>query len=455
MKHLQLIQILALMLLAPITEGREAAAHPVLDLTHHPIAILCLGLFAFAYVLVMMEEVLGLRKSKPILLVAAIIWVLISILDRSLDIPQVQVNKLLRADLVEYAELFLFLLVSTTYVNVLDERNVFRVLCLWLARRNLSYRRLFWVMGIVTFLLSTIVNNLTTVLIVSTVVMMIGRDNPRFITLTCLTAVIASNAGGAFSPFGDITTLMVWQDDKVNFDQFFPLFLPALANFLIPALCIYLAIPKGTPPLAKASNLKVKRGSWFILALFLLSICIAIVFEQFLDLPPYLGMMMGLSLLMIYAYHLERRRKEECFDLFHQVRDVEWDTLLFFFGVVFAVGGLRYLGYLSLASHAIYENLGPSSANIIVGVMSAIVDNVPVMLAVLHMDPEMDLFQWQLVTLTAGVGGSLLAVGSAAGVAMLGQAREYYTSLSHLRWAPVILLGYIASIAIHFWLNGP
>ena len=453
MKHLRLAT--ALMMGSSATEAREAAAHPVLDLTGHPIALFCLGLFIIAYILVMMEETLELRKSKPVLLVAAVIWVLISVLDRGLGIPQDQVNKLLRADLVEYAELFLFLLVSTTYVNVLDERNVFRVLCVWLARRNLSYRKLFWVLGVVTFLLSTIVNNLTTVLIVSTVVMMIGRDSPRFISLTCLVAVVASNAGGAFSPFGDITTLMVWQDDKVDFNQFFPLFLPSLVNFVIPALCMFPAVPHGTPPLTEACDVQAKRGSWFILALFLLSIFIAIVFEQFLELPPYLGMMMGLSFLMFYAYRLQRRRKNESFDLFHQVRDVEWDTLLFFFGVVFAVGGLRYLGYLSLASEAIYEQLGPTSANLIVGVMSAIIDNVPVMLAVLQMEPDMDLFQWQLVTLTAGVGGSLLAVGSAAGVAMLGQAREYYTSLSHLRWAPAILLGYIASIAVHFWLNAP
>jgi len=453
MRHLLLVLLLSIPTIS--VQAAETALPPLLDLTGHPVALFCLGLFIIAYILVMLEEVLGLSKSKPVLLVAALIWTLIALLNRSLDIPQEEVNKLLRADLVEYAELFLFLLVSTTFVNVLDERNVFRVLCLWLARRNMSYRGLFWILGIVTFLLSTIVNNLTTVLIVSTVVLSIGKHNPRFITLTCLAAVIASNAGGAFSPFGDITTLMVWQDDKVNFDQFFPLFLPALVNYLIPSLCIYLAVPKGTPPLTDTPDLDVKTGAWIILTLFMLSIVIAVTFEQVLELPPYLGMMMGLSLLMFFAYRLRQRRRPESFDLFHQVRDVEWDTLLFFFGVVFAVGGLRFLGYLSLASHAIYDVMGATSANIIVGFMSAIVDNVPVMLAVLHMEPDMNLFQWQLVTLTAGVGGSMLAVGSAAGVAMLGQAREYYTSLSHLRWTPVILLGYVASIAIHFWLNAP
>ncbi|GAB4361004.1 MAG: sodium:proton antiporter NhaD [Methylohalobius crimeensis] len=433
--------------------AREAAAFQPLNLTDNPLAIACLGLFALAYLLVMLEEVIDLHKSKPILLAAALMWVLISLLNRKLDIPPDQARRILRAELVEYTELFLFLLVSTTYVNVLDERNLFKKLCAWLSQRNLNYRQLFWTMGILTFFLSTVVNNLTTVLIVSTVVIIIGRDNPRFITLTCLSSVIASNAGGSFSPFGDITTLMVWQDHKVDFVQFFPLFLPALVNFIIPTLCLHFAIPRGCPLPPEHFTIQLKQGALPILVLFFLTIVIAVLYERIFDLPAYLGMMMGLVFLMFYAYRLRRSKPEKSFDIFHQVRDVEWDTLLFFFGVVFAVGGLRYLGFLTLASHTIYAGMGPTHANILAGLLSAVVDNVPVMLAILHMDPSMNLYQWQLITLTAGVGGSLLAVGSAAGVAMLGQARGYYTSLAHLRWAPVIAVGYAASIAVHYWLN--
>ncbi|GAB6066913.1 sodium:proton antiporter NhaD [Methylothermus subterraneus] len=425
------------------------------DLTGHPVALVCLGLFAAAYLAVMLEEVIDLHKSKPMLLAAALIWIGISLLDRQLGIPPEQSRRILRSELVEYAELFLFLLVSTTFINALDERRLFKALCAWLIRHRLGYRQLFWVMGGVTFCLSTVVNNLTTALIVGTVVLTVGRDNPRFVAASCLLAVIAANAGGACSPFGDITSLMVWQDHRLSALQFFPLFLPAVVNFLVPALGLQFAIPKGTSRLAEQEAITLKPGAWTILGLFFLTIAIAILYEQLFDLPAYLGMMTGLACLMFYAYLLERRTRASSMDIFHQIREVEWDTLLFFFGVVFAVGGLRYLGYLTLASHWFYQGMGPTVANILVGFLSAVVDNVPVMLAVLHMEPKMDVYQWQLVTLTAGVGGSMLAVGSAAGVALLGQAREFYTSLFHLRWAPLIVAGYLASIAVHFGLNAP
>ena len=117
------------------------------------------------------------------------------------------------------------------------------------------------------------------------------------------------------------------------------------------------------------------------------------------------------------------------------------------------VGGLGFLGYLSMVSDLMYNQWGATSANIAIGVLSAIVDNIPVMFAVLTMQPDMDTPQWLLVTLTAGVGGSLLSIGSAAGVALMGQARGKYTFFSHLKWTPAIAAGYVASILVHIWLN--
>jgi len=124
-----------------------------------------------------------------------------------------------------------------------------------------------------------------------------------------------------------------------------------------------------------------------------------------------------------------------------------------FYGVILCVGGLSAFGYLTLTSHLLYTQLGPSWANILVGIVSAIIDNIPVMFAVLTMNPHMDVNQWLLVTLTAGVGGSLLSIGSAAGVALMGQANGVYTFFSHLKWTWVVVLGYIASIATHFLLQ--
>jgi Na+/H+ antiporter NhaD/arsenite permease-like protein len=188
-----------------------------------------------------------------------------------------------------------------------------------------------------------------------------------------------------------------------------------------------------------------------------LTIVTAVSFKQGLHLPPFMGMMVGLSVLMLYGYHLKKNyciEGEDGFDIFNKVRHAEWDTLLFFFGVVFAVGGLGYIGYLELLSGAMYDGLGATTANILVGVISAIVDNIPVMFAVLNMNLDMDLYQWLLVTLTAGVGGSLLSVGSAAGVALMGQSDHKYTFFSHLKWTPAIAGGYAASILVHYLING-
>src|SRR6185312_10949009 len=145
--------------------------------------------------------------------------------------------------------------------------------------------------------------------------------------------------------------------------------------------------------------------------------------------------------------------RDKGFDVFRELERAEWDTLMFFYGVILTVGALGTLGYLGLASTAVYGRLGPTWANGLVGVASALIDNIPIMFAVLNMRPEMSQGHWLLVTLTAGVGGSLLSVGSAAGVALMGQARGTYTFRRHLRWTWAVALGYLASIGTHLLVN--
>ena len=170
-------------------------------------------------------------------------------------------------------------------------------------------------------------------------------------------------------------------------------------------------------------------------------------------------MMFGLSYLALYAYYVKRTSPNnhediQHFDLFSRVAQAEWDTLFFFFGVIFCVGGFGFIGYLEILSTTLYDGWGATNANITLGVVSAIIDNIPVMFAILTMEPEMNSFQWLLITLTAGVGGSLLSIGSAAGVALMGQARGVYTFFGHLKWSWAIALGYVASIYTHFLVNG-
>jgi len=289
------------------------------------------------------------------------------------------------------------------------------------------------------------------------VLMACGKGNSKFISIGCINIVVAANAGGAYSPFGDITTLMVWQAGIVEFFTFFNIFVPSVVNYVIPAAIMYFFIPKESPEVS-TEKIFMKRGGKIIIFLGLFTIFSAVNFHNILHLPPMLGMMFGLGLLGLYSFYLKitynPNKEDNKFDFFRKISKAEWDTLLFFFGVILSVGGLGFIGYLSLVSEILYDGLGATLANAIVGILSAIVDNIPVMFAVITMRPEMSIDQWLLVTLTTGVGGSLLSIGSAAGVALMGQARGYYTFFGHLKWTPIIFLGYIASIYVHVMMSG-
>jgi Na+/H+ antiporter NhaD/arsenite permease-like protein len=518
--------------------------------------------------------------------------------------------------LLEYAELFLFLLAAMTYINAMEERNVFQALRCHLVSRGFSLRGIFWITGALAFFISPVADNLTTALLMGAVVMAVGGDNKKFVAVACINIVIAANAGGAYSPFGDITTLMVWQKNKVHFSQFFILFVPSLINWLVPAVFMSLAVDR-TNPTVSNETISMKLGARRIIILFIMTIVTAVSFHNFLHLPPAAGMMLGLGYLGMMSFFIKKREGREDrydsilgqrphesqhplaelmrkyrhkvhdaidgikepafildkdhivtqwnkamekltgvpaknvigtrrhwhpfypqerlvladlvlekysqktigrlygnhyqklaatpdayeaalffphlngegkwlsaaaaplhdrdgntegvielledhtgrtsavmhFDLMKRIARAEWDTLLFFYGVMLCVGGLAQFGYLSMLSNYMYTDLGATTANTLIGVLSAIIDNIPVMFAVLTMDPAMNLGQWLLVTLTTGTGGSMLAIGSAAGVALMGAARGTYTFGEHLKWLPVIGLGYALSILTVLLIN--
>lgn len=426
------------------------------DLTHHWTGFLALAVFLIAYVLVICEEAIEMRKSKPVLLAAGLIWVLVAIgygAAGQADSAHEQALHIIQ----EYGELFLFLLVAITYVNTLEERRVFDALRARLIRLGFGYRSLFWLTGGLAFPLSAVLDNLTTSLVMGAVVMALGRSSREFIVIGCVNIVVAANAGGAFSPFGDITTLMVWQNGKLSFWEFFVLFAPSAVNWLIPAAIMYFAVPQ-TKPKAQQDSVRVKQGARGVMLLFAATIATAVAFKNVLHLPPALGMMLGLGYLQIWAYYLNRTglRRDETdmlLDSFKEMQRVEFDTLLFFFGIIFAVGGLGAMGYLAISSVILYTGFGHTTANIAIGALSAIVDNIPLMFAVLKMDPQMSVGQWLLITLTCGVGGSMLSIGSAAGVALMGQTKGIHTFRGHLKWTWAIGIGYFASIWLHVFLN--
>jgi Na+/H+ antiporter NhaD/arsenite permease-like protein len=274
---------------------------------------------------------------------------------------------------------------------------------------------------------------------------------------------------------------MVWQAGQVQFHEFFALFIPSVVNWVVTAALLSLAVPNEQPtPITEEAELR--EGAWVVVGLFIATITLAVVTHTVLHLPPVLGMMTGLGFLKLFGYYLQRRGSrfhvadervlnDEAlalegdphqavssgdlqYDIYRNLQRAEWDTLLFFYGIMLCVAGLGAFGYMAVGSDFMYGQLGATTANILVGFASAVFDNIPVMFAVLEMNPSMDLGQWLLITLTAGVGGSMLAVGSAAGVAVMGQARGVYTFFGHLRWSWAVAVGYAASVATHFLVNG-
>ncbi len=456
-------------LLAPLPAFAAGGA----DLTATTYGWIALAVFVLGYVLVISEEFLELRKSKPIIVAAGAIWILVALAYGAHGQAE-SAARLVRENLLEYAELLLFLLSAMTFINTLEERHIFRALRSWMVASGFSLRTIFWLTGLLAFFISPVADNLTTALVMAAVVLAVASDNRPFIVLACINIVVAANAGGAFSPFGDITTLMVWQKGAVRFEQFFALFLPSLVNWLVPAVLMSIAVPGGRPKV-DAARVPVKFGGYIVVALFLGTIALTVAMHHFIHLPPFLGMMTGLGVLKVFGYVIRRNELKETviagpemnamvvpegykpavkpFDIFISMKRVEWDTLMFFYGVVLCVGGLGALGFLAVLSQSVYMGLGASTANVLVGLASAVIDNIPIMYAVLNMNPDMTVGQWLLVTLTAGVGGSLLSIGSAAGVGLMGQARGFYTFFAHLKWSWAVALGYAASIWVHFLVN--
>ncbi len=435
------------------------------NLSHSLTGYLALSAFVLAYLLVILEEKIHLKKSKPVVFGGCFMWLIIGLHEASNGQSE-HAHEHLKGLVAEIGELFFFLLVAMTYINTLEERNVFRSLRSWLLRKGLGFRSLYWTTGLISFFLSPLADNMTTALLMSTVALTVSDGNRKFIVPAFVNIVVAANAGGAWSPFGDITTLMVWTSGKVPTFQFAYLMIPSVVNWIVPAAIMFPFVPKKKPE-GSSDYISMKPGAKTIIALGVLTVATAVSFHQFLHLPPFMGMMFGLSFLMFKGYYLEHwgekayhkslgieDRKVESFNIFKNVERVEFDTLLFFFGILSAVGALQYIGYLALVSKNLYGTFGPTNSNIVIGILSAIVDNIPIMFAVLKMNPDMGLDQWLLITLTAGVGGSLLSIGSAAGVAVMGVDRKSYTFMSHFKWFPAIAMGYFASIGAWWLVTG-
>ncbi len=414
--------------------------------------------FFGALVLAAAEEYTALRKSKPMVLAAGIVWALVGWAAMAAGEEQ-GAEQALRAALLRYAELMLFLLVAMTFVEALNERRLFLYLRLRLGHLRLSYRQLYWSAGGAGLLLSPLLENITTVLLLGAMVVTLGATSRRFVGLACISLLVAVNAGGVVSPFGDLTTLILWREGistaegTLGLTDFLSLWPAAVVAWAVPALVMYGAVPRGHPPPCPGEP-RLRRGAVPILFLFASTVAIAVLFRGLFGLPAAIGMMTGLGLLQFYGYYLRRTHRESAdgkgrgFDIFHRIARAEWDGLLFLYGAAVGVAGLGHLGHLTWLADSTYGHFGAIGGNLVAGLASAFMENVPMALMVLEMRPEMSLEQWRLLAFVTGTGGSLLAIGSAASVALLGLARGRYTFATHLKWMPAILMGWILAIGV-------
>ena len=423
-----------------------------IDLVTEPIGWFLLAVFIIGYYVIAAEEKYHINKAKPALFIGTFMFIVIGGYYAWMDYNMIPLENEVEHLILEIAEIFFFLFVAMTYIETLIERGVFNALKEKLVAKGYGYRKLFWITGLLAFFISPVADNLTTALILSTVLVTIEAKNKAFLVPAAVNIVVAANAGGAWSPFGDITTLMAWSAEKGHFIDFLFLFPASFIGWIATAFLLSRFIPNEFPFVAdeaKDDRTKVlKRGGKTIIALGVFTIFLAVFGKQIMHLPPMWGMLFGLSLLKLYTYNHKRVHKEDL-KIYEAIAKVENDTLLFFFGILAAVGALHFAGFLGYAVK-LYDMFDPTVVNIGVGFLSAIVDNVPVMSAVLKSNPTIGLEQWMLVTLTAGIGGSLISFGSAAGVGVMGKLKGIYTFMAHLKLAWTILIGYAISIVIWY-----
>jgi len=415
------------------------------------VGILSLVVFVIAYYFIAAEEKYEVNKAKPALFAGTFMFFLIGIYYSLNGLDVHLVHNELKVLVLEIAEIFFFLLVAMTFIETLIERGVFDLMKYKLVSKGYSYKKLFWLTGLIAFFVSPVADNLTTALILSTVLYTIDKKNIAFLVPGAINIVVAANAGGAWSPFGDITTLMAWTANKASFVDFLYLFPASIIGWGVTGFLLSKAVPDGEPKFDSSTESvpKLSDGAMGVVYLGISTIVIAVLGHQFFEFPAMWGMMFGLSLLKLYSILLKKSGKNT-FYIYVNMQKVENDTLLFFFGILSAVGALHFLGFLHYI-HDLYGLIGSTYSNIGVGFLSAVVDNVPVMSAILKSSPNMGVDQWLLVTLTAGIGGSLISFGSAAGVGVMGKLHGIYTFGSHMKHAWTILVGYFVSIAIWYF----
>lgn len=411
------------------------------------------AIFVLAYAAIALEHPLRVNKSASALLGAGLLWTIYAVAtgDHAL------VGRQLDESVGSTAQIVFFLIGAMTIVEVIDAHDGFEVITSLI--RTTSQVALIWLIGFVTFFLSAILDNLTTTIVmISLIQKLIARRDDRLLFASLI--VIAANAGGAWTVIGDVTTTMLWIGGQISpLKIMSAVFLPSLLNLLVPLVFISFSLKGKTiaPPSKDTGLLVVDRFERNLMFYLGLGTLIAVpAFKAVTHLAPFMGILFGLGVLWLVGEIVHRHKDEHVrqpLTLVHALARIDMSSIVFFVGILLAVACLDHAGLLSMLAKWLDATLGRQDVIVVaLGLLSAIIDNVPLVAATMgmydlaHYPP--DSFIWEFIAYCAGTGGSILIIGSAAGVAAMGLERIEFLWYAR-RIAGPALAGYLAGAVVY------
>ena len=429
--------------------------------------ILLLLTFVLGYACIALEHPLKVDKAATAILTGVLCWTVLVIGQQEL-LPAGAEEGFLDESILEHvgeiAEILFFLLAAMTIVELIDTHGGFGIITSRI--RTTDRVRLLWVLGFVTFFLSSVLDNLTTTIVMATLLRKLIGDREDLWFFGGI-VVVAANAGGAWSPIGDVTTIMLWIGGQVTaLNIVVALLLPSLACLLVP-LAVLSFTKRGTitPPAEEEdhhAHVEVAPGeSSLILWLGVGALLFVPAFKNLTHLPPFMGMLLSLGVLWVITELLHKNKPDDerhSLSVAHVIRRVDTPSILFFLGILLAVASLQTAGVLRTFAEVLSDTFGSSYLiTITIGLVSSIVDNVPLVAGAMGMysletfPPDDDF--WELLAYCAGTGGSALIIGSAAGVAMMGLLRiDFLWYLKRI--SGLALLGYFSGVAVYYLMHG-
>lgn len=398
--------------------------------------IILLCLVAMGFVSIVIEDVVHINKAKTTLFFGSLVWMLYFILPISHHSAAERIS-LLNENLLDVATLWLFLMAAMTFVAYLSAKGIIEALVSRLMPTQVSERKLMYLTGLFGFVFSSFADNITATLVCISFLMSLRLDADRLMRYLVL-IIFSVNAGGAALITGDVTTLMIFLAGKVSIPNLMLISVPAFAAVMV--LAFVLSRPLKEQLSFSKTVTRLSRGDKLVTGLFMLTILGTLLLNVSFGIPPVLCFLFGLSMMFLVVQFLNRDE-----EVLEYVRHIEFDTLLFFLGVLLLVGMLKELQVLDYFP-MLYQIVPVWLANFLMGMVSSLLDNVPLTAALLKSGIEMGLADWLTLTYSVGVGGSLLVIGSAAGVVAMSKI-EILTFGRYLKFSGHLLVAYAIGFA--------